>query len=112
MTLFLNFSNLKNKIFMKIYVINLKNIENLNKFLDKLHNIGYKEQYLNDISFCPYLIIHKNFDSTKTDFIYENINEGYLKMLTNNFNVIQIDNVDDFISYSISVQSENENSLF
>ena len=97
---------------MKIYVINLKNIKDINKFLIKLRNVGYKEQYLNDISFCPYLIIHKNFDLSKSDFIYENINEGYLKMLTDNFEVIHVDNVDDFISYGISIQHENENSLF
>lgn len=98
--------------YQKIYVINLKNIKDINKFLIKLHNVGYKEQYLNDISFCPYLILHKNFDSTKSDFLYENINEGYLKMLTDKFDVIHVDNVDDFISYSISIQHENENSLF
>ena len=51
-----------------IYFINLLNISNIDKniLIEQLIKIGYSEQYLNDISFCPYLIIHKDFEDNLT----------------------------------------------
>lgn len=97
-----------------IYYINLINIDfdKINKLIEKLIYIGYKGTKLNNISFCPYLIIHKDFENT--DYIFENINEGYLNLLKNNKLVIikELHNIEDFISKSIEIKNNNLNKLF
>lgn len=96
-----------------IYYINLINIDfdKINKLIEKLIYIGYKGTKLNNISFCPYLIIHKDFENT--DYIFENINEGYLNLLKNNKLVIikELNNIEVFISKSIEIKNNNLNNL-
>ena len=48
-------------MFYKIYYIHINNVSDLTKLLSRLHNIGYQESYLSEFSFCPYIIIHKDF---------------------------------------------------
>jgi len=88
-----------------IYYISIKHIK-LEELLNKLHSLGYKEQYINDVSFCPYMIVHKNFEKGKNDFIYENINIGLLERLKGYFNIMEDDNIDDFILHADEIKAE------
>lgn len=83
----------------KVYFINLDNV-NVNRLIGKLLSLGYKETYLNELSFCPYMIIHKNFDRTKTDVMYENINIGFLEKIKENLETIEVETEDEFIGYA------------
>jgi hypothetical protein len=83
----------------KVYFINLDNV-NVNRLIGKLLSLGYKETYLNELSFCPYMIIHKNFDRTKTDVMYENINIGFLERIKENLETIEAETEDEFIGYA------------
>ena len=98
-----------------IYFINLLNISNIDKniLIEQLIKIGYSEQYLNDISFCPYLIIHKDFEDNLTP-TYENINEGFLNKIKENLNIEEVFNIYDFISAakSLLIKNNNINNLF
>ena len=96
-----------------IYFINLLNFSNIdiNIIVEKLIKIGYSEQFLNDISFCPYLIIHKDFEDNLTP-TYENINEGFLNKLKEKFNIKEFFDIYDFISTAKSLLINDINSLF
>lgn len=99
-------------MFYTIYYINLKNI-NFKELLDKLHKIGFPESYLNDFTFCPYLIIHKDFKDNKTP-VYENINEGYLKSIKSKCILVESFDIDNFINnaYKLLDNYLNTNTLF
>lgn len=98
------------------YFINLNSISTIDKdiLIEKLIEIGYKETSLNDISFCPYLIIHKDFENN-TDLIYENINEGFLNKLILEKKIKEVKDCFDFISAARSLTPDDIepiNSLF
>jgi hypothetical protein len=97
------------------YFINLNSISTIDKdiLIEKLIEIGYKETTLNDISFCPYLIIHKDFENN-SDLIYENINEGFLNKLILEKKIEEVKDSFDFISAarSLSPEIETMNGLF
>lgn len=88
-----------------VYFINLKNIK-IEETLDKLHSLGYRPQYMNEISFCPYLIVHKNFEKNKEDYVYENINIGLLERLKSYFNVVEDTDVGEFITHASEIKKE------
>lgn len=100
-------------MFYKIYYIHSNNVSDLNKLLSKLHNIGYQESYLSEFSFCPYIIIHKDFEKNKIP-IYENINKGYLDMLKTKVILKEDTDIDSFISHAYEIVDDNinSNSLF
>ena len=96
-------------MFYKIYYIHINNVSDLNKLLSKLHNIGYQESYLSEFSFCPYIIIHKDFEKNKIP-IYENINKGYLDMLKTKVILKEDTDIDSFISHAYEIVDDNVNS--
>ena len=96
-------------MFYKIYYIHINNVSDLNKLLSKLHNIGYQESYLSEFSFCPYIIIHKDFKKNKIP-IYENINKGYLDMLKTKVILKEDTDIDSFISHAYEIVDDNVNS--
>ena len=87
-----------------ISYIDLTNLSDADRtyLIEKLINIGYKESYLNDFTFCPYLIIHKDFEDHKTP-IYENINKGFLTKLISLTTTQEYKNVNNFISAAITL---------
>lgn len=87
-----------------ISYIDLTNLSDADRtyLIEKLINIGYKESYLNDFTFCPYLIIHKDFEDHKTP-IYENINKGFLTKLISLTTIQEYKNVNNFISAAITL---------
>lgn len=91
------------------YFINLNSISTIDKdiLIEKLIEIGYKKTTLNDISFCPYLFIHKDFENNK-DLIYENINEGFLNKLILEKKIEEVKDSFDFISAARSLSPEIE----
>lgn len=89
----------------KLFYINLKEIK-VDELLDKLHSLGYEQKYMNELSFCPYLIVHKNFEKDKEDFIYENINLGLLERLKAYFELNEDTNINDFITHAAEIKKE------
>ena len=87
-----------------ISFIDLTNLSDSDRtyLIEKLNNIGYKESYLNDFTFCPYLIIHKDFEDNKTP-IYENINKGFLTKLISLTTTQEYKNLNNFISAAINL---------
>lgn len=98
-----------------ISYIDLTNLSDADKtyLIEKLNNIGYKDCYLNDFSFCPYLIIHKDFEDHKT-LVYENINKGFLVKLISLTITQEYKNINNFISAAITLFKNNNpiNKLF
>lgn len=88
-----------------VYFINLKEVK-VDDLLDKLHSLGYDQQYMNELSFCPYLIVHKNFEKGKSGFVYENISLGLLERLKGYFNVIEDTDIDSFITHAAGLKQE------
>lgn len=81
-----------------IYYIYLLNID-IDNLIKKLTKLGFQESYLNDLTFCPYLIIHKDFEFNKLS-IYENINKGYLNLLKEKTNLIEDTSISSFIQHA------------
>lgn len=84
----------------KIYAISLHDIDNHQRLIGKLLKLGYDETYLNDIGFCPWLIVHKTFDPQKTCVEYENINIGFLEKLKTSFDVIIDKDETEFVNHA------------
>lgn len=101
-------------MFYKIYYIDLHIVEDIQKLLNKLHKLGYPESYLSDFSFCPYLIIHKDFEHNKYP-VYENINKGYLDSMKSKVILVECKSSDEFISYAYELSKDtisNNTGLF
>lgn len=100
-------------MFYKIYYIDLHIVGDIQKLLDKLHKLGYPESYLSDFSFCPYLIIHKDFEHNKYP-VYENINKGYLDSMKSKVILVECKSSDEFISYAYKLSNDTNfnNGLF
>ncbi len=101
-------------MFYKIYYIDLHLVEDIKKLLDKLHKLGYPETYLSDFSFCPYLIIHKDFEHNKYP-VYENINKGYLDSMRSKVILIKCKSSSELIEYAYELTNDNNsisNGLF
>ena len=97
-------------MFCTIYYINLNNID-FPELLKQLHKLGFPESYLNDFRFCPYLTIHKDFE-TNTKPVYNNINEGYLNSIKSKCIVIEDNNIPDFINHAKELCPGNKTGLF
>lgn len=101
-------------MFYKIYFIDLHIVEDIQKLLDKLHKLGYPESYLSDFSFCPYLIIHKDFEHNKYP-VYENINKGYLDSMKSKVILIECKSSDELIGHAYELSKDTcsvNNGLF
>lgn len=100
-------------MFYKIYYIDLHIVENIQSLLTNLHKLGYPESYLSDFDFCPYLIVHKDFEHNKYP-IYENINKGYLDYIQSKSILIECKSVDELIehAYEFKVTTSSFNGLF
>lgn len=98
-----------------IYYINLNKFSDFDKetIIEKMINMGYEKSYLSDYSFCPYLIIHKDFEDHKTP-VYENINKGFLIKLKSEMNIQEITDKDNFITAAFNLYKHNQyiNKLF
>lgn len=101
-------------MFYKIYYIHINNINDIQNFLNKLHSLGYSESYLSDFSFCPYIIIHKDFEHNKIP-VYENINKGYLDCMKSKVILVECNNTDELISHAYELTKDintNNTGLF
>ena len=92
---------------MNFYYIKLESQINTEILIEKLNEMKFKHTYLNDMSFCPYLIIHKDYEDKETP-VYENINEGFLNKIKTNNKIEEITNIDDFISAARSLQIDDD----
>ena len=97
-------------MFYTIYYINLNNVD-FSELLKQLHKLGFPESYLNDFGFCPYLIIHKDFE-TNTKPVYDNINGGYLNSIKSKCIVIEDTTISDFIEHAKELCNKNKIGLF
>lgn len=97
-------------MFYKIYYIDIHNINDIQKLLNNLHKIGYSESYLSDFSFCPYLIIHKDFEHNKYP-VYENINKGYLDSMKSKVILIECISSDEFIEHAYEFKNSKINNM-
>lgn len=89
----------------RLFYISLKEIK-VDELLEKLHSLGYEKKYMNEISFCPYLIVHKNFEKGKEDYVYENINLGLLERLKAYFELVEDKSMDDFVTHAAEIKKE------
>lgn len=98
-----------------IIYINLINLDydDIKFLINKLITIGFQKTILNNLNFCPYLIIHKDFENNE-QYIFENINKGFLDYLKDNknLNFIEETNIDNFITKAIEIRNNNVNKLF
>ena len=97
-------------MFYKIYYLDLHNVDDIQKLLNSLHKIGYPESYLSDFSFCPYLIIHKDFEYNKYP-VYENINKGYLDSMKSKVILTECKSVDEFIEHAYEFKNSEINNI-
>lgn len=96
---------------MKILYINLNKLQD-NDFdfiIKSLNRLNIPEQYLNDLNFCPYLIIF--IDPETKQITYENINNGYFNYLNSNYNLIEIITLSELPEYILSLNNQI-NQLF
>lgn len=95
----------------RVFYINIseKEGEFLEYIKPKLLNYGYKEASLNEIRFCPILIVHRDWEDNTT-LIYENINEGFLKTLLLHCICEECKDIDTFI-YNASLIRINQSNI-
>lgn len=79
-----------------VYYINTDNDINYNEIIQRLLKIGYNEEYLNEFSFCPYLLLHLDYKTSKYP-VYENVNKGYLDALGSKCVLKECESEDEFI---------------
>lgn len=94
-----------------IYTINLNTVD-YDYLFQKLQNIGYKQLYMGEMSFCPHLIVLKDPEDSKS-YVYENVNDGFLRAIKKNHEVIEDTDINTFISHAINLKSGTYvNALF